>query len=147
MRSIETTIDIAADPETVWRILTDFEHVASWNSFITGIDGHPAVGERLRVEITPPGRRATTFRPTVTAAEPAELLEWQGSLGPSGLFDGRHRFALTSTGDGATTLVHSETFRGILVPVLWRHLRDITREGFEQFNRALAERCASTVGG
>jgi hypothetical protein len=57
-----------------------------------------------------------TFRPRVTAVEPEHLLEWFGTLGMQGLFDGRHAFVLKPTA-GGTTLTQTETFSWLLVPL------------------------------
>lgn len=141
MRTITTTIDIDADAEVAWAVLTDFPSHADWNPFMAGITGEPTPGSRLTVRLTPPGGRAMTFRPTVTAAEPARLLEWLGHLAVPGLFDGRHRFELAPLRSGQTRLTHSETFRGLLVRPLWRSMAGPTTEGFEQFNQAFAARC------
>lgn len=145
MRTIENTITIAATPERVWQVLTDFPAHGEWNPFMRSISGRPDVGEQLEVVITPPGRTASTFRPTVTAAEPGHRLEWLGHLRFRGLFDGRHAFELTATEDGSTLLVHREQFTGLLVPLVWRWMEGPTAEGFEQFNQALARRCAAVA--
>ena len=145
MRRIETTIDIDVTPEQAWAVLVDLDGHAEWNPFMSEIRGVAAVGERLTVTFTPPGRRATTFRPTVTAADPVRRFEWLGRLGIPGLFDGRHRFDLEPLADGRTRLVHSEEFRGVLVPLLWRSLATATRTGFEQLNAAFAARCVAVV--
>jgi hypothetical protein len=145
VRQIETSIDIPASTDRVWATLTDFERHAEWNPFMRSIEGRAVVGERLRVEFTPPGQRTMTMHPVVTACEPGRRLEWLGSLGVRHLFDGRHAFELTRVDATTTHLVHRESFTGILVPLLWRWLRRPTTEGFEQFNQALADRCSSVT--
>lgn len=145
MRSITTAIEIPAPPTAVWEVLVDPVDRDRWDPFITELSGSPVVGERLRVTIAPPGRRPMRFRPTVTAAEPGQVLEWLGHLGVRGIFDGRHRFELQPVEiDGApgTRLVHAESFRGLLVPMLWRTLESPTLAGFEACNQALARRVA-----
>jgi hypothetical protein len=69
--------------------------------------------------------------------ENAEL-RWLGALRWSWLFSAEHRFALTTVGDG-TRLVHSEVFRGLLVPLL-RATIDPTERDFRSLNAALRER-------
>lgn len=137
---IRTDHHILAPPEVVWEVLTDFEAHAEWDPFLASLDGELVEGGRLRVRFRQPG---VTMRPRITRLEPGRVLEWRGSLGIRGLFDGRHRFELVPDGAG-TTLIHSETFTGLLVPLTGRML-DQTRDGFEAFNRAIAERVA-TVG-
>src|SRR5690625_3586801 len=81
---IQSEIEIEAPPETVWTHLTDLTSYADWNPFITAAEGTPAVGERLKLRMQPPGGRAMTMRPTVTAADPTRVFEWLGRLGMKG---------------------------------------------------------------
>lgn len=146
MRTISTTAVLDVPPEVAWQVLTDFAAHAEWNPFMSSIAGEPTPGSRLTVHLTPPGGRAMTVRPTVTAADPARLFEWLGHLGVPGLFDGRHRFELEPLPSGQTGLTHSETFRGLLVRPLWRSVSGPTTAGFEQFNHAFADRCRAMSG-
>jgi hypothetical protein len=134
METIATEILVAAPPSRVWQILVDFASHEAWDPFLASIEGTPAVGERLRVRF----RQGMTFRPRVTACEAERRLEWLGSLGVRGLFDGRHRFELEAV-EGGTRLRHGEQFTGILVPLLRRMLADTAR-GFDAFNHAIKER-------
>jgi hypothetical protein len=136
---LHTEITLPATPDEVWQHLTDLAQYGSWNPFITAASGTIAVGERLTLRMEPPGGRAMTFRPTVTEVVPGRSLEWLGSLGIPGLFDGRHRFELSAEGSG-TRLVHSEAFSGLLVRALRSSLDGPTRSGFEAMNAALAHR-------
>jgi uncharacterized protein YndB with AHSA1/START domain len=74
VRTIETSIDIAAPRWRVWQVLTDVDRYPAWNPFITAIDGALREGGELRVRVEPPGRRTMTFEPTVMAlAQEREL--------------------------------------------------------------------------
>ncbi|MDS0295869.1 SRPBCC domain-containing protein [Halogeometricum luteum] len=149
MKEILTSIEIAAAPERVWDVLTDFEAYDEWNPFLRVV-GRPNVGSRPRVRLTPPNGRSMAFRPEVTVVEPNRELRWLGHLYVSGLFDGEHRFVLEPLDGGARTrFVHAETFGGALAgPLLWM-ARDDTRAGFEAMNDALKRRAESdaVVGG
>lgn len=136
---LETDIDIAAPPETVWNILTDLDAYGDWNPFIVSAEGHVAVGERLINRMKQPGGRAMTLKPTVTAVEAGSIFEWLGVLAMPGVFDGRHRFELEPTSTG-TRLVHSERFRGVLVRFMRKMVDTGTRQGFEEMNAALKSR-------
>jgi hypothetical protein len=48
MAEISSEIEIGATPARVWSVLTDFEHYADWNPFITSISGTPMQAEQLR---------------------------------------------------------------------------------------------------
>lgn len=136
--AITTEIEIDAPPTDVWATLTDLDRYAEWNPFIIEAAGEVKVGERLDNRMQPPGERAMTFRPEVTVVEPNETFEWLGRLGVSGVFDGRHRFALTELPDGRTRLVQSEQFSGLLVRLMRKRLDGGTTAGFEAMNEALA---------
>ncbi|GAB1690221.1 SRPBCC family protein [Krasilnikovia sp. M28-CT-15] len=135
---LHTKINIPAPPEAVWRHLVDLAAYRTWNPFITEAAGTVAVGEQLTLHVRA-GDRATTLRPTITAADPGQLFEWLSHLGVPGLFSGRHRFELTATTTGCQ-LSHSGTFYGVLVRPLRRSLETSTRTGFEAMNDALAHR-------
>ncbi len=136
---VTTTVDIAASPQAVWEVLTDFAAYPDWNPFMRRIEGTPQVGARLVVHMSPPGGRGMIFKPTVLAANPGRELRWLGELGFGGLFDGEHSFVLTAKADGTTRLTHSERFSGVLV-TLFKALLKNTHAGFDAFNQALKQR-------
>lgn len=141
--TVTTTIDIVADPQAVWDVLTDFPAYPEWNPFMDRIEGTAEVGRRLVVHLAGRGGRGTTFRPTVLVATPGEELRWIGKLGPGGLFDGVHSFVLTTNPDGTTRLTHGERFTGILV-ALFKSATANSHAGFEAFNEALKRRVEMT---
>ena len=139
MNVIETSIDISAPAERVWRVLMRFDDYPNWNPFIVSVAGIPRIGEKLRVRIKPPGRSAMTFKPAVLAAAPRQQLTWLGHLLLPGLFDGEHDFRLESRGE--TCRFHqSERFSGILVPLFGAGSFEAIKRGFEAMNAALKER-------
>jgi hypothetical protein len=139
MRRIEAHVDLPADPSLVWQHLTDTSAMSSWNPFITSMSGRLAVGERLEVRISPVGGRPMTFKPQVTVVEPGRRLEWLGTMGIPGLFDGRHSFTLTHLGTARTRLVQTEVFSGVLLPFAG-NLLNKTEKGFEAMHAALLTR-------
>jgi hypothetical protein len=142
MRSIHTEIGIDRPAADVWGVLADIDRWAEWNPFAKP-RGRLAVGERLKVEITPPGKRPMTFRPTVVALDPGREFRWLGHLGPPGIFDGEHGFRVGLEAAGRCRFEQFETFRGMLAgPILWLS-GDATRRGFEAMNLALKARAES----
>ena len=93
-QQIETAIEINAPAERVWRILTDFEAMPSWNPFIRSIKGELQTGRRLSVHISPPGQAGMRFRPTLLTVRPERELRWLGRLLVPGVFDGEHYLLL-----------------------------------------------------
>ena len=145
MKRIETQIAIAAPPERVWAILTDFPAHASWNPFITAISGEPRQGGRLAIRVQPPGGRGMNFRPRLLAVEPGRELRWLGRLFVPGLFDGEHYFLLEPAA-GGTRLTHGEKFSGLLVAMMGRSGFDPIERGFEAMNQALKARAEGKTG-
>ncbi len=140
MQTITTTASIDAPPERVWEILTDFERHADWNPFFASVEGEPVQGARLKVIARKSdGGDGISFKPVVIEATLNRRLKWKGRFLLPRLFDGTHYFELERTADNTTVLTHGESFRGILVPLMGKVLRD-TAEGFENFNAALAGR-------
>ena len=139
MRTIHTEIGIKRPASAVWTILTDIERWPEWNPFACA-SGRLAVGERLEVEIRPPGQEPMRFRPTIVKLDPGVELRWLGHLGFPGIFDGEHGFHIEPAGPESCRFSHFESFRGVLaVPILWL-AGDVTRRGFQAMNVALKER-------
>jgi len=136
---VKTEISINARPDKIWTILTDFDNYPKWNPFVTSLKGDVKVGNKITVRIEPPEASVNTFKPTVTAFETNKKLSWLGVLLMKGIFDGEHKFELTDNGNGTTTLVQSENFIGLLVPLFKKQLNDNTRRGFEAMNKKLKE--------
>lgn len=139
MLEIRTAIDIAAPPERVWSVLTDFGRYPEWNPCLTDVRGEPAAGARLAVRVETPGGPTKRYHPTVLESTPPRELRWLGGLWLGGLFEGHHSFILVPQGDG-THLVNRETYTGLLVPLFAKMLETNTRQGFEAMNRALKQR-------
>jgi hypothetical protein len=143
MFTLHTERTIAAPPEVVWEVLTDFAAQPEWNPSIVSIaaEGPLEPGTRMRF-VGPRNDKGGTmkFHPTILVAEPARELRWLGRLGLPRVFDGEHVFRMEPLADGSTRFVQEEHFRGVLVPFLRRMLERDTRAGFEATNEALARR-------
>jgi hypothetical protein len=141
MRSISDSVDIAASPRQVWKVLADLGAYKDWNPFIQSASGQLTVGSTLTLRLVPAQGRALTFRPKVLAAQPGVLLCWIGRLVVPGIFDGTHQFELQELG-GSTRVTQSEAFRGLLVPFLGKTIA-ATQGDFRALNQALRKRVES----
>lgn len=138
-KEIKTEILINASPEKVWAILTNFENYPQWNPFIKSIQGNPIVGEKIIARIEPPEANGMTFKPKVLVFEENKKFSWLGHLLFTGLFDGEHIFELIDNGNGTTTFIQREKFKGILVPLFKKQLDNNTTQGFNEMNQKLKE--------
>ena len=145
-REIRTEVTIQAPAERVWAILIDFPSYPSWNPFVREILGDPVPGSRLTVRLSQGGSSVTTFHPRVKAARPNQELRWLGRLGIPGLFDGEHSFTIAPAPSGGVSFSQCESFRGLLVPLVWRTLDRKTRAMFERMNEAIRARCEHPPG-
>ena len=139
-QTISTTITIQASANQVWTVLTNFETYPTWNPFIKLIEGDIKVGNTFKAIIHAPNNKPMVFKPLVLEYTAYKEFKWLGHLWIKGLFDGEHRFELIENTDGSTTLVQSEKFTGLLVPLFKSMLEKDTLEGFRLMNEALKKR-------
>ena len=137
MPVIKTTIDIAASPEMVWRVLTDFPSYPKWNPFIRSVQGNPVQGQRLKVRMRLPRGRTYKFSPRVVKAVPATELRWRGRMFIAGLFDGEHAFIIVPNGLKGVRFIQREHFSGLLTPLILSFIGAKTHKGFDLMNLAL----------
>lgn len=140
MHEIRTEIEIAASPEQVWSILTEFIAYPLWNPFIRSITGKVKTGERLTAFIQPTDGKGITFRPTVLVALPNQELRWLGHFLLPKIFDGEHYFQMAAISKNHTRLIQGEIFSGLLVPLFKSSLEGATKSGFIAMNEALKSR-------
>jgi hypothetical protein len=133
-RGFEHTIEISAQPHTVWDALTRFDAYPVWNPFLA-VEGVPVVGAPLRIRLTPARGRQWVVSPHVVEAVPDERLRWAGRL-PLGLFSGEHGYVIERLPEGGVRVTHRGGYRGLLVRVLGGVI-DQTSSGFERMQRAL----------
>ena len=144
MKTLDTSIEIAAPPDRVWQVISDLESFSSWNPFITKAMGPLVAGDTLSITIEPPGGRAMTFKPKVLEVDPNHRLRWIGRFLVPGLFDGEHLFEVEPLEGGRSRFTQSERFTGVLTWFSGTLLKR-TRAGFEAMNAALKERSETSV--
>jgi len=133
-------ISIHASPETIWARLTNASGFAGWNSTVTRIEGEIARGERL--EITVPVAPKRVFTPRVTELDAAaHRMVWSDGFAP--MFKGERVFSLRPNPDGTTEFAMSETFRGVMLPMIKGSLPDF-RPVFDQYAADLKRACEAT---
>lgn len=114
------SVRIKAAPEKIWALLTNAQDFPRWNSTITSIGGTIAEGEKLELKVpAAPGR---TFKPKVTALEPARRMVWSDGMAP--MFKGVRTFVLEPQADGSTQFTMGEVFSGIMLPLIKGSLPD-----------------------
>src|SRR4249920_3523976 len=105
-------VNIRANAERIWSILTDAKNCPRWNSTITRIEGEIREGERLRLHVPGTDR---TFTPLVSDVVPNRRMAWTGGLAP--VFTGVRTFELKPRNDGSIDFAMQERFSGLILPL------------------------------
>ena len=119
--SLECHVDlnVRAPVQRLWALLTDSSGFPRWNSTVTAIDGEIREGGRLRVHVPSTTR---VFTPRVSGVVPNARMTWTGGFSP--IFKGVRTFELRSKQDGTTDFSMSETFSGLMLPLVSRSMPD-----------------------
>jgi hypothetical protein len=140
MSDVRTTLFIAAPPERVWQVLTDFRTWPEWNPTIPRIRGEVRVGATVRFRVRVEAMREFGLAAKIVRCEPNRELAWRGSapLVPA-LAWGEHYYRLEASGEG-TLFTHGEDYGGLLRLVMRGPPYDRAVRAFEATNRALEAR-------
>jgi uncharacterized protein YndB with AHSA1/START domain len=133
-------IQIAAPPEIVWEVLTDFDRWQDWNPEVKSMsfDGPLAPGAMFRWKAGP-----GTIVSTVEEIDRPRYIRWRGrTLSISAIhewrFEGR---------DGGTHVETEESFSGMLARILrgslQKQLDRALEEGLEHLKREAERRAAA----
>ena len=135
MKSFSATTTINASPETIWEILTNANSYRDWEPGIDRIEGHIALGEKVKFFTKLNPSRAVAMR--VTTLKPGRTLVFIGGV-PFGLFKSERTHILVANEDGTTTYVTRGVFSRSLLPLFGRKISDLT-ENFEKSAAGLKE--------
>lgn len=144
MTSVRTSLLIAAPPERVWDVLTDYAAYPQWTSIISHARAQLHEGGTIRFRIKIEESPTLRFTAKILRCTPGRELAWKGGapLIPAIAY-GEHYFTLVPSGDG-TEFIHGEHFGGLLALIIRgkNHAR-VTRT-YDAFNKALKARAEST---
>ena len=133
-------VNIQADAERVWHLLTDAPGFSRWNSTVTSVEGEIREGERLRLHVPGTDR---TFTPEVSEVVANEHMAWTGGFAP--VFKGVRVFDLKAREDGSTDFAMEERFSGLMLPLVKGSLPDFGPV-FERYALDLKRESEQTPG-
>ena len=111
---VTVTTDIAAPPETVWRVLTEFSRYAAWHPTLS-LDGPAAglePGAHLTLLLSGGVAGDQAFTAELTHVAPPRLLAWQGGI--QDVFFGWHTFELQALAGDSTRFTDTERWSGAM---------------------------------
>ncbi len=138
-KAIHTEIEIAASPEKVWGILSDFDSFGSWNPFISKVDGKLGEDEKIKIDVELKGSRTLKLNAIISKVVPNKELVWGGGL-PFGLFTGEHFYRIEKLGEDTVRFIHGENFTGLLVRFIWGAKGKQIGAAYVALNEALKKR-------
>jgi uncharacterized protein YndB with AHSA1/START domain len=126
-------IEIAAEPDVVWDVLTDFDGWPSWNPEVKSmsIDGDVAAGTNFKWKSGP-----ASITSTIQRVERPRLIAWTGkTLGMSAI----HVYRLEARGGG--TILHTEeSFEGRLARLLRGRMKKTLQNSLDSGSHHLKTR-------
>lgn len=122
------SININANPETIWKLLSDASKISDWNSTIISLSGEIALNQTINLKSTAAPER--TFNLKVTTLNAPHKMVWEDGMAP--MFKGVRTYTLTANDDGTTDFAMRENFSGVMLPMIKSSLPDF-RPSFEQF--------------
>lgn len=140
MTSVRTSLTIAAPPDRVWAVLTDFAAYPQWNSVISRVRADLREGGTIKFRIKIEKSPTLAFDARILRCVPGRELAWRGGapLVPA-LAWGEHWFRIAPAGEGSE-LTHGEEFGGLLALVIRGAVHGRVTRTYEGFNRALKAR-------
>jgi hypothetical protein len=112
-------VNIRANADRLWRLLTDAEGFPRWNSTVTRIEGQIREGEKLRLHVP---NTARTFTPKVSGVVANQRMTWSDGFAP--MFKGVRTFELNPRDDGTTDFSMEERFSGLMLPLAKKAMPD-----------------------
>jgi hypothetical protein len=135
---VEHRVEIAASPETVWRLLTDLERYSEWNDYSPRVNGVLEVGGIVTVEAHL-GDEVRIVDNLVTVVDPPRRLCWQSQNWYASLARGTRCRHLEPLPNGKLRLRHHELMSGPLAGLVERLYRPRIEAGLKRADLALAE--------
>lgn len=139
MARFHSAITIGAPVERIWGLLIDGAQWPSWTSTVERVEGSVTPGGS--VTVVPAGSDGKAFPLRVEEFSPPQRLVLGGGL-PLGLFRGLRTYALTPISPDHVTVSVTETFSGLLAPLITRSIPNL-QPAFDAFTadlKAAAER-------
>lgn len=122
-RETSVSIDIQANPKTVWGLLINAENYPKWNSTVISIDGKIALGEKIKLKSYLDPKRV--FKLSVKEFENEKRLVWGDAMG-------KREYKLTPISSGQTNFSMTEKIGGPLFPLFAKMIPPFD-ESFEKF--------------
>jgi hypothetical protein len=146
---IDESLDVAASPDVVWQVITDFDRYGEWNPFVVACRSTLVVGAPIEMRVRLVPWLVQPQRETVFAHEPGRRICYGVDGGTLNAIASRRCHEVTLLGDGHARYVSRFALSGWLAPVVRALFGSRLEQGFHAMSvgiRDRAERLAAAGG-
>jgi len=140
----QTTFDVDASAESVWRVLTELDRYGEWNPQIPRASGAIEEHGHIHLRLALPGRPAMNLVATIETVRPRQLLTWRGHVVAPWFFEGHRTFEIRSAGDRRVSVTHVEDVHGLLALLFAVFMGGPVERSHHALNHALRARAAGS---
>jgi hypothetical protein len=141
--AVESSVEIHASVDTVWRILVDLDNYHTWNRFTPKVETTLEVGSPvlLHVQMTP--KKMLKQKEWVRVVKPRSELTWGMTMGHPIFLAARRSQTLTPLDEFTTRYQTVDRMSGILVPLVMLLYGKKIKRGFDAVAEGLRARAES----
>jgi hypothetical protein len=136
---IEHRIGIQTPPEVIWEIVSDISKWHAWNPLYTQASGVLGFNSVLTLQLTLPGEKPRTIKPTIVDWTPNEQVIWSLSL-MGGLIRSVRYLEVEKLTDTGCIFSNGEIFEGPLQGMIPKKTRKAIKAGFTAMGEAVRDR-------
>ena len=133
-KSVHSEITINANPEKVWKVLTDIKAYPEWNPTMLLIEGDVKEGGKVTYQFTQDASTISKIGAKVIEIIPNQLLNQKGGIPAVLTFD--HKYVLEPAGETTVIIIH-EDYKGLGVH-FWNP--EPVEKAYQRLNEALKSR-------
>ena len=140
----QTTFDVNASADAVWRVLTNLDQYGEWNPQIPRASGAIQEKGQIALRLALPGRPAMDLVATIEEVRRGELLTWRGHVLAPWFFEGYRKFEIHEAGDHRVSVTHVEDIHGLFAPLFAVFMGRPIETSQQAFNDALRTRAETS---
>jgi len=140
LQEIKTEIEISAPPSKVWSVITDINNWKDWSPIIKDSNGTASVGSELTITMVgkEQGKEGPKYNPIITELDQPNYFRWRAHMLAGFIFTNYKIIELKETSSG-TLLTHTESFKGLLAPIICGQMEKGVPSMLNSMNKALKD--------
>lgn len=136
MKEIENRITIAADIDSVWKMIANLDKWPQWNQNVESISGAPVFGQYIRITMKGENCENHCYKAQIIELTPPYKIRWRARMLFHFLFSNERSIELKQNEDFVEVHV-TERYRGLLLPLFWKKIEGFARGDLTQLLKGL----------